>query len=49
MTAFGKFMHKRLPMGLKYSPYYAQDQEVMENIFHNLIDTDIYIEKWTHS
>ena len=29
-------------MGLKFSPYFSQ--EVMENIFRHLEDTDIYID-----
>jgi hypothetical protein len=42
VTPFGKSKHKRLPMGLKCFPNYAQ--EVTENIFCNLVDTDVYID-----
>ena len=42
VTPFGKYRYRRLPMGLKYSPDYAQ--EVMENIFRDLEDTDVYID-----
>ena len=42
VTPFGKFRYNRLPMGLKCSPNFAQ--EVMENIFHNLEDTVVYID-----
>ena len=41
VTPFGKYRYQRLPMGLKCSPYYAQ--EVMENIFRDLEDTAVYI------
>ena len=42
ITQYGKYIYTRLPMGLKCSPYFAQ--EVMENIFRHLEDTEIYID-----
>ncbi len=42
ITPLGKFKYNRLPMGLKYSPDFTQ--EVMDNIFNNLYDTDVYID-----
>ena len=42
VTPFGKYKYNRLPMGLKCSPDFSQ--EVMENIFNHLEDTDIYID-----
>ena len=41
-TPFGKFKHNRLPMGLKFS--HNLSQEVMENIFHDVEDAEVYID-----
>jgi hypothetical protein len=42
VTPLGKFKYNRLPMGLKCSPDFTQ--EVMENIFHDVEDADVYID-----
>jgi hypothetical protein len=41
-TPVGKFKYNRLPIGLKCSLDYAQ--EVMENIFCNITDAEVYID-----
>jgi len=43
VTPFGKYRYNWLPMGLKFSPDFTQ--EVMEIMFHNLEDTDVYIDE----
>ena len=42
VTPFGKFKYNRLPMGLECSPDIAQ--EVMENIFCDIDDAEVYID-----
>jgi hypothetical protein len=39
---FGKFKYNRLPRGLKCSPNFAQ--EVMENIFRDVAEVEVYID-----
>ena len=42
VTPFDKYRYNRLPMGLQCSPNFAQ--EVMEGIFGNMEDIDVYID-----
>jgi hypothetical protein len=41
-TPFGRFKYNRLNMGLKSSPDFSQ--EVMENIFREIEDAEVYID-----
>ena len=42
VVPFGKYRHNVLPMGLKYSPDFAQ--ETMEKICRDVKDTEVYID-----
>ena len=42
VTPFGKFKYTRLPIGLPCSPDFAQ--EVMQDIFCGVNDTDVYMD-----
>jgi hypothetical protein len=42
ITPCGKFKHRHLPMGIKQSPDFAQ--EIMEDIFCNMDETDVFID-----
>ena len=43
VTPFSKFKYERLPMGLCCSSYI--DQELMENIFRDVEDEEVYIDE----
>ena len=42
VTPYGKFEYQVAPMGVKQSPDFAQ--EIMEEIFHDMDDVDVYID-----
>ena len=41
-TPFGMYKYTRLPMGMKYSPDFAQ--ATMENVLRGIEDADVYID-----
>jgi hypothetical protein len=42
VTPYGKYKYRRLPMGIKQSPDVAQ--EIMEDIFRDMDETDVFID-----
>jgi hypothetical protein len=41
VTSFGKYKYNRLPMGIKQSPYFAQ--EIIEDTLRDIQECDVYI------